>query len=115
MTPLNFSMNSLNAPGLFRDIIIMLAKRSNVRSSILLDLTLDLLAITLGFTSSSQCIFTGKKNLRDPSEKFQRDPVQCPVALLQMAVSGKLYPREILVFVSKKTGAERQTDWVSKV
>ncbi|CAM4581010.1 unnamed protein product [Leuciscus chuanchicus] len=31
-----------------------------------------------------------------------------------MAVSGKLYPREILVFVSKKTGAERQTDGVSK-
>lgn len=45
---------------------------------------------TWGFPCRSQeCLFTGKRCLRDLSEKFQRDPVQHPVALLQLVVSGK--------------------------
>ncbi len=50
----------------------------------------DPVVFTWGFPCSSQeCLFTGKRCLRDPSEKFQRDPVQHPVAHLQMLVSGK--------------------------
>ncbi|KAL1257006.1 hypothetical protein QQF64_012551 [Cirrhinus molitorella] len=50
----------------------------------------DPVVFAWGFPSSSQeCLFTRKRCLRDPSEKFQRDPVQNPAALLQMLVSGK--------------------------
>ncbi len=50
----------------------------------------DPVVFTWGFhCSSHECLFTGKRCLRDPSEKFQRDPVQHPVAHLQMPVSGK--------------------------
>lgn len=60
----------------------------------------------LKFIETTPLYLGGKRCLMDPSEKFQRDPVQRPVALLQMSVFVKM--REHIQERSWCLGARKQ-------